>query len=143
MTQPWQPYHEPPLRTVLRTGGIALALGALLAGRKGGLSQWPLITLLVLWPSLGGHWIEVWFLNWLRPRLPAARPLQLAARLAVWFIGGAVLRSAVAGTAALAGWEPARWPGWWLFGLGFIAVELVAHLGLQLRGRPSVYNGLG
>ena len=42
---------------------------------------------------------------------------------------------------ALAGFRPARWPAWWLGGLAFIGIELLAHLLLQLRGRPSFYNG--
>jgi len=57
-------------------------------GVAGGLARWPIATLLVLWPSLGGHWVEVWFLNWLRPRLSVARGVQVAARVGVWFVGG-------------------------------------------------------
>jgi hypothetical protein len=45
---------------------------------------------------------------------------------------------------ALAGFRLAHWPAWWwLGGIAFIGIELVAHLVLQLRGRPSFYNGLG
>lgn len=44
---------------------------------------------------------------------------------------------------ALAGFRPARWPAWWVGGGSFIAIELVVHLVLQLRGRPSFYNGRG
>ena len=44
---------------------------------------------------------------------------------------------------ALTGFHPTRWPAWWLGGLAFIAIELVAQLPLQLRGRPSFYNGRG
>jgi hypothetical protein len=32
---------------------------------------------------------------------------------------------------------------WWLGGLGFVGIELVAHLVLMARGRPSFYDGLG
>ncbi|MSV27587.1 MAG: hypothetical protein EXQ52_02420 [Bryobacterales bacterium] len=59
--------------TILRTGMIAFAVGAVLARWWSGLANWPLATLLALWPSFGGHWLEVWFLNWLRPRLSPAR----------------------------------------------------------------------
>jgi hypothetical protein len=127
---------------VLRTGAIALVVGALLAWRIGGLSRWPLTTVLVLWFSLGGHWIELWFLNWLRPRLAAARSLQIGARIAVWFIGGVGLGLGMALTAMSAGYSPALRPGWWLMGLGFVALELLVHLLLHLRGRPSFYTGL-
>ncbi len=78
------------------------------------------------------------------PRLPAARPVQIAARAAVWFIGGIVLALGMAMTARLlAQWRPARWPAWWIGGLAFIGVELAVHSVLQLRGRRSFYDGRG
>jgi hypothetical protein len=144
MTTQWEPYREPLRTTLLRTGAIALIVGAVLALSRGGLARWPLATLLVLWISFGGHWVELWFLNWLRPRIPAARAVQVAARLGVWFVGGIILALGMGLTArALAGFRPAHWPAWWVGGVGFIGVELVAHLFLQLRGRPSFYNGRG
>jgi hypothetical protein len=144
MTSRWQPYREPLRTTVLRTGMIAIAGGAVLARFWGGWARWPMATLLALWFSFGGHWVEIWFLNWLRPRLPGARGLQVAARAGVWFAGGIVIAMGVRAAAmALEGDHPAHWPAWWLWGLGFIGIELVAHLALQLRGRPSFYNGRG
>ena len=82
-TSRWQPFHEPLRHTLLRNGAIAILVGAVIARFWGGLPRWPLVTLLALWPSLGGHWVEVWFLNWLRPRIPAARRVQVAARFVV------------------------------------------------------------
>ena len=144
MTAGWQPYREPFHTTLSRTGTIALVGGAVLARSWGGLANWPMATLLMLWPSFGGHWVDLWFLNWLRPRLSSARGVQVGARIAVWFVGGTGLALGAYLTAmTLVGFRPARWPGWWLVGLGFIGVELVAHLALQLRGRPSFYNGRG
>jgi hypothetical protein len=129
---------------MLRTGVIAIVVGAVLARFWGGLARWPLATVLVLWPSLGGHWVEIWFLNRLRPRLSIARASQVAARVGVWFVGGTGLAIGMGLTAmALAGLRPAHWPPWWVGGLSFIGIELVAHLVLQLRGRPSFYNGRG
>jgi len=97
----------------------------------------------MLWPSFGGHWVELWFLNWL-PRISAARAVQILARFAVWFGGGIVLAVGMALTArALGGYHPVRWPALWSGGIAFIGVELVAQLALQLRGRPSFYNGRG
>jgi hypothetical protein len=144
MTLQWQPYREPLRITLVRTGSIALAVGALLARMWGGLAHWPIATLLVLWPSFGGHWVEVWFLNWLRPRLSSARAVEVVARVAVWFVGGACLALGMRLTAmALAGYRPRHRLAWWIGGLGFIGLELVVHLVLQLRGRPSFYNGRG
>lgn len=144
MTFQWQPYREPLRNTMLRTSIIAIVLGALLARFWGGVARWPLATLLVLWPSFGGHWVEVWFLNWLRPRLSIARGVQVAARVVVWFVGGAGLATGMSLTAiVLAGLRLVHWTALWLGGLAFIGIELAAHLALQLRGRPSFYNGLG
>jgi hypothetical protein len=145
----WTPYREPLRTTLLRTGTIALVVGAILARpwRGDGPARWPIATLLVLWPALGGHFVEIWFLNWLRPRLPDARGVQVFARFAVWFVGGLGLAMGMGLTAMAMGIRPARgsawWSAWWIGGLAFIGIELVAHLFLQLRGRPSFYNGRG
>jgi hypothetical protein len=101
----------------------------------------------MLWPFLGGHWIELWFLNWLRPRLADRRAAQVAARLAVWLVGGAVLGVGMRLTAgALLELRFPRAATWWfpaLAGLAFVGVELMAHVALQLRGRPSFVDGRG
>lgn len=121
---------------------IAIVAGAVVARFWGGLARWPIATLLVLWPSFGGHWVEIWFLNWLRPRISNRRTSQIVARVLVWFVGGTALAVGMALTAmALAGFR--RWPAWWIGGLGFIGIELAVHVVLQLRGRPSFYNGRG
>ncbi len=71
-----------------RTGTFALVVGAVLAGWFGGMTQWPMATVLVFWVTFGGHWVEVWFLNNLRPRLPVARAVQAGVRIGAWFMGG-------------------------------------------------------
>ena len=145
MTSQWQPHREPLLTTLTRTVAIALVLGAVLVRWwGGGLARWPVATLLVLWFSFGGHWVELWFLNLLRPRVPIARGAQVAARVAVWFVAGCALALGVNLTAmALTGFRRAQWPAWWLGGLAFIGLELLVHLALQLRGKSSFYNGRG
>jgi hypothetical protein len=138
------PNREPLRETLVRTGIIALVIGAVLAQWLGGLTRWPLTTLMVLWPSFGGHWVELWFLNWLRPRLSARQAVQMGARLGVWFAAGIGLAFGMHVTAiALSRYPPAKWPAWWLGGLGFIGIELVAHLILHVCRRPSFYNGRG
>jgi hypothetical protein len=72
--------------------------------------------------------------------------MQVAARVLVWFFGGVGLMIGMALTATAldsSGWIhwPVRWPPCWLGGLAFIGVELLAHLVLRLRGRPSFYDG--
>ena len=144
MTSPWQPFREPLHVTVLRTGAIALVIGAVFTIFGGRLARWPFATLVALWPTFGGHWIEVWFLNGLRPRLPIGRAVQAAARIFVWFAAGVLLYEAMRLTAiAILGLRLTRWPALWIAGVAFIAVELTAHLGLVLLRRPNFYNGRG
>jgi len=137
MTPVWKPYREPLASVVMRTFTIASLFGAVAGLMAGRLSRWPLFTLLALLPSFGGHWLEVWFLNWLRPRLPAARGVQVVARVSLWFAAGAVFVVAMRVTAM------ALELTWWVGGLGFIGIELIAHLVLMARSRPSFYDGLG
>jgi hypothetical protein len=148
MTSPWPPYREPLRATLLRTGAIAMVVGLLLAAFRGGFARWPMATLLVLWPSFGGHWVEIFFLNWLRPRLPSTRSVQVGARIGVWFVGGVGLAIGMGLTAtALGAYRATRWPADWhqaiLGGFAFIGVELIAHVALQWRGVASFYNGRG
>jgi hypothetical protein len=143
---PWQPYREPLWTTLARTGAIALVAGFVVArGLGGSLRYWPLATLLMLWPSLGGHFVELLYLNWLRPRIAASRGVQIGARPIVWFVGGILLGIGMALTAMPAARQFAisvsRW--WVAAGFAFIGIELVAQLALQLRGRPSFCTGRG
>jgi len=74
---------------VLRTGMIAIVVGAVLARLWGGLARWPMA---LYWCFLfvRGHWWR-YGLNWLRPRLSIARGLQVRLRVGAWFVGGAGL----------------------------------------------------
>jgi hypothetical protein len=124
---------------------IALAIGAALTLPRGGVALWPAATLLALWPALGGHFVELVFLNVLRPRLPGSRAMQIGARVVVWFIGGALLALGLYATALLLPIvRPIRWQTFaWLGGPAFVAIELIAHAVLQFRRRPNFYNGRG
>lgn len=140
----WFPFKEPLRVTLGRTLTIAVVIGVVFAWLSRGRIGLPLAILLALWPSLGGHAVEVLFLNRVRPNLSAARALHVAARLAVWFVGGVVLLYSMKLTMLmLTGDWPAHSPAWWVGGVAFIAIEFVPHLFLQLRGRPSFYNGRG
>jgi len=149
MTSRYRPSPEPLRQTLTRTVLIAVFAGAAvgLASRK--LSAWPVAALLAFWPSFGGHWVEVFFLRALGPRISPAPTVQTAVRLMVWFAGGCLLLQAMHGTAAalmrvsLMPASGTRWPAWWLGGLAFAGIELAVHLLLQLRGKPNFYNGRG
>src|ERR1043166_6548516 len=144
MSADWQSYREPLRVTVVRTGLVALALGGVLARWWGSVQLWPAASILALWFSFGGHWVELGFLNWLRPRLPARRDVQMGARLGVWFIGGVLLALGMSATASVLRGLPLQGAlRWWFGGLAFIGLELVVHFLTFLRGRPSFYNGRG
>jgi hypothetical protein len=140
----WQPYREPLRVTLTRTLSIAVLAATVAAPWLGGFRRWPVLVVLMLWPSFGGHWVDLLFLNWLRPRLPAARPVQRVARIALWFAAGIVLAFGARMTAnLLLTRPPAAWLPWAMAGMAFVAIELIAHAALHVRGRASFYNGLG
>lgn len=140
----WTPFREPFRTTLMRTLSIAIVAGGVVALTTKHPARWPTLALLMLWPSLGGHWIDLLYLNVLRPRLPRGRTLHLLTRVAVWFAGGVVLATGVQLTVGMfAEHASIGWLTWATAGALFVAVELVAHAGLHLRGRPSFYNGLG
>jgi hypothetical protein len=139
-----QEFREPLRVTLLRTVGIAIVIGAIVAGSARDLRRWPALTVVCLWPAFGGHWIDLWYLNWLRPRLPTTRSLRRVARVLVWFVGGVLLGFAVRFTArALLTHPRVAWLTWAIAGAAFVAIELVTHAALHMRGRPSFYDGLG
>ena len=140
----WTPFREPLRTTLIRTLSIAIVAGGVVALTTRHPARWPALALVMLWPSLGGHWIDLLYLNVLRPRLPRDRSLHLLARVAVWFASGVILAAGVQLTVGIfADHASIRWLTWATAGALFVAVELVAHAGLHLRGRPSFYNGLG
>ena len=138
----WEPYRESITATLARTIALAALAGAIIAWRSP--VAWPIAFVLALWPSFGGHWIELAFLNGLRPRLPGARGVQIAARIAAWCAGGIALGLGALATARLfPSTRGMRLFPWWMGAPVFVGVELVAHVGLALRGRANFYDGRG
>ena len=138
----WQPYREPFRATLTRTIGIAIVAGGIAAMLSGGIKRWPVLSLVMLWPSFGGHWIDLFFLNGIRPHLPTTPVVQRIARLAVWFAGGILLAAGARFTTRLLLERPRLgWLTWAIAGALFVGVELVAHAALHLRSRPSFYDG--
>jgi hypothetical protein len=138
------PYRESLRTTLLRTSVIAIVVGGVWTWRIGRWAQWPYATLTMMWPSLGGHFVELGFLNFLQPHLPMRRIVLVGVRFAIWFGGGVVLGACVRWTAAfLGGFPPMGWLAWWLGGVAFIAIELTVHVILHLRGQPCFFDGRG
>jgi hypothetical protein len=102
-----------------------------------------MLATLLLWPTLGGHFVDVLYLDAVQPKLPPGNGTRVAVRIAFWFVGGVLLYSGLQFTAnVLTKFRP-QWPTWWVGGAAFVAIELVAHLAPLLRGRPSFYNSRG
>lgn len=140
---PRQPFSEPWHATALRTGSLALAVGAAVSVGERRLAVLLPVSLFALWFTLGGHFVELLFRNRLRYGI-GGRPAILAlARIAYWFTAGAVLFEGAMATRALLGSRLNVPVSWWLAGLGFVGVELLIHLGLRARGQPSFYDGRG
>src|SRR5882762_8180113 len=110
MTSPGQPFREPLRATLLRTGTIAMVLGAVRARSWGGLARWPLGDLLALWPSLGGP-----LGGSLVPQLAAASPFHCVRRAGCgqalrWgSLGGIGLAIGMRLTAMALGFRMAPW----------------------------------
>jgi len=137
-----QSYYEPLHITLVRTGLIGLVLGLVAARVQSQPATWPQWTAFALWFSFGGHWVELFFLNWLRPRLASARWAQVTGRLFTWLVGGALLMVGARVTVLSLSAQSLRLPPWWLGGPVFVGLELLVHALPALRGRPNFYNGL-
>ena len=136
---------------------IALAVGTLGFGiRRHAFSTqlapayaWMLWVLSALWVTLGGHFVELAYLNCLRPVL-ARWPdrILVLVRLGVWLVGGTFLFLGIATSYSFLVYR--AWPDRSMLhgalmrgGIVFIAVELVVHTVLALRGRPSFWSRRG
>lgn len=138
-----QPFTEPWRTTARRTGAIALAIGLGVGLYQRSLAAVPVTTVIALWFTLGGHFVELFIRNYLGRVVGGSGRVQAVARLVYWFVGGAVLYAGALATWAIVTRRGAvAWP-WWAAGLGFVALELLVHLFLYSRGQPSFYDGRG
>jgi len=139
----WEPFTEPWRATALRTGSTALAIGVGVGFYERQLAAVPVTTLIALWFTLGGHFVEVLVRNRLRQRIGGPAPVQSVARLVYWFAAGSVLYAgALATRAILTGRTAVPWP-WWTGGMFFVGLELLVHLLMYARRQPSFYDGRG
>ncbi len=139
----WNRFSEPIQHTLARNLAIAAFVGAAVALRRHDLGLLLPFSALALWFSLGGHYVELAFLNGIRPRLPVAGITQRVVRLAVWFAGGTGLYLFMALTARLLSIALPPLGSWWIGGLLLLSVELIVHAALGVRGTANFYNGQG
>jgi len=135
--------EEPFRRALLRNVTIAAGVGLVFALLRRDSRELVPVTILALWFSLGGHYVELVFLNGVRNWLPAHRLTHVLVRLAVWWCAGVILSACMRATAQLFSLHaPPLWP-WWFGGLSFIGIELAVHAALAARNRASFYDGRG
>ena len=136
-------FEEPLWRTLTRNVALAAGVGVVFALQRHQLRLLLPIAALALWFSLGGHYVELAFLNGLRARVSKGRLTQVALRLLVWFAGGVVLYVLMAASAHVLPLKAPPLRMSWYGGLLLIGVELAVHGLLAMRGRPNFYNGRG
>jgi hypothetical protein len=139
----WPRFNEPVRETLSRNVTLATMTGVVAALLRRDPRLFLPISCLALWPTLGGHYVEVAFLNGLRPRVSDKRPAQAAVRLVVWCGGGVLVYLCMSATARALPIRPLPLGTWWYGSFLFVGVELVAHAVLGLRGRPNFYDGRG
>ena len=153
----FRPCRESMGRTLARAGAIAL-VGASVAilvrlrhvpASAAEWRRWAGLAVFVAWISFGGHWVEVTYLNGIRPRMARWSDGALVLlRLVAWLVGGAMLFVGAAVSASLIITRQAPPVGWVLNaplwgGPLFVAIEMLVHLYLLVRGRASFWNGRG
>jgi hypothetical protein len=117
---------EPFRRTLARNAIISVVVATVFALVQRRLWLIGPVALLALWFSLGGHYVEVIFLNGVRPRIPAVPTIQSLVRILIWICGGILLYWGMALTARVL---PVRAPS-----LAFIAMHDLSVDGTYQQG---------
>ena len=139
-----RPYRETLFVTLRRTLliglGISLVLTPFMRDERALLDAWWRVYLAVLWFPLGGHYVELGYLNGWRMKSAWVRRQKYVSRVLYWIVGGLPLGAAFLWTLHVLGARfPLDLPLWW--GMPFFpAVECVIHLVLTVLGRPSFWN---
>jgi hypothetical protein len=153
----FKPFHESLLATVVRTGSIAIIVASIVTVIRlhhAPISSvqwhnWLALAVFVGWITFGGHWVEIAYLNGLRPKIaPWSDAALVCVRLAIWLAGGAILfLCAIVSLRLLIASElpdsPHAFKALLQGGPIFVVVELCAHTFLLLTRRPSFWNFRG
>ncbi len=138
------PFRETLAATLTRTLAIAAGVTTLLAivlPRDESLFfMWVITYPAVLWFPLGGHYVELVYLNFWRQRSVWARKNHTIARPLVWMLGGLPLGLGCRATWIALGYEQAGMLPWWWGVLFFPFVECIVHTINSVTGKPSFWN---
>ena len=140
-----RPYREPLRVTLRRTLTIAFfittVITLVLPHQSSYLQFWATTYAAVLWFPLGGHYVELAYLNFLRMRWPLFLRRRYLGRVGWWLVGGLPLGLACWWTWLGLGYEPGFVLPWWWGMPFFVLAECVIHTVLSILGRPSFWNG--
>lgn len=150
----FKPFHESLAVTLRRTITIAIIVASVITLIRphhlptlfARWREWFSLAVFVGWISVGGHWVELIFLNGLRPRIAHWSDLSLAAvRIGAWFIGGTILFIAAAISRSLiaTGQLPDQTQVTHALvygGLAFVGIELCVHLVMLVMRKPCFWN---
>jgi hypothetical protein len=134
-------FREPWRTTAIRTGSLALAVGVGAGVFTGRLAVAPLATLMALWLTLGGHFVELLYRNTLRHYFAGPPIVRVLARLCYWFAAGSALYEGALVTRAGLTTQGAVSLPWWTGGVVFTAIEFAIHLFMRARQQPNLFDG--
>jgi len=135
--------EEPLHRTLARNVTIAASVAAVFTLVRHDFKSFLPVAALALWPSLGGHFVELLFVNGIRDRIPQGHLVQAVVRLLVWYVGGILLYVCMAATSRALPIRPLPTGLWYYGGLLFVGLQLIVHVILAIRGLRSSHNGRG
>ena len=140
-----RPYRETLRVTLRRTLTITffITTAISLTPLRGGPYWWFWVSTYaaVLWFPLGGHYVELVYLNFLRMRWAWFLRRRYLGRVGWWLAGGLPLGLGCWWTWGLLGTRPDfDLPFWWGMPF-FVLTECLAHTVLSILGRPSFWNG--
>ena len=135
--------EEPFRRTLARNVAIAVSVSAMFALVRHDAKGFLPVLVLALWPSLGGHYVDMASGNGVRARVSAGPFARAVARMLIWFAGGVLLYLCMSANSRVLPIKVLPLNLWWFGGLLFIGIELVVHAIMAIRGVPSFYNRRG
>ena len=90
----------------------------------------------------GGHWPELWFINYLKFRLPHRVLVLYPVRILFWYAIGVILTFLSRFVVILISGSDHGIGRWWEYAAIYVIIELIMHMFLQLVKKKSFWNGV-
>ena len=142
-------FHEPILHVLLRTSLTAVILASifnykeLFAGDFS--SKMKLLGIesaATMCFVFGGHWLEIFFINFLKNYLPKNLFVLYPVRIAYWYISAIPLYFLYHYVSNFLTGKNYEIGNWWMIGITYIFIEMVMYGILFLLMRKSFWNGV-